>query len=77
MAERLEDILKPGNLTMMCIATLLFPVFFLWMHRQEQRGNKPLIPNSLWKNMPFLTINVIVLLQWGVLQSMDVYYSLL
>jgi hypothetical protein len=59
------------------IAVLLFPTFFLWMHRQKKLGKVALIPNSLWKKIPFLAISLMVLLQWAVVQSMEVYFSLL
>lgn len=77
LADDVEDIKKPENVIILCIATLLFPIFFLWMHRQRTAGRVALIPNSLWKQVPFLTISLMVLLQWAVVQSMEVYFSLL
>lgn len=76
LADSLDAIKEPGNLVVLCVASVLFPAFFLWMHRQEKVGGLALIPNSLWRKLPFLTICVMVLLQWAVIQSMEVYYSL-
>jgi hypothetical protein len=61
----------------MTIAVLLFPAFFLWMHRQKKADKVALISNGLWKKIPFLAISLMVLLQWAVVQSMEVYFSLL
>jgi len=77
LADRLDAVKKPTNIAILCLATVLFPVFFLWMHRQEKVGGVALIPNKLWTRLPFLTICLMVLLQWAVIQSVEVYYSLL
>ncbi|KAF2001788.1 aminotriazole resistance protein [Amniculicola lignicola CBS 123094] len=76
LADSLDAIKEPRNFTILCVAFVLFPAFFLWMHRQEKIGGLALIPNSLWKKLPFLTITLMVLLQWAVVQSMEVYFSL-
>ena len=46
------------------------------MHRQEKLGNPALIPNSLWANLPFATICGLVLVSWGVVNSMELFFSL-
>lgn len=51
-------------------------MFLLWMKKQEKQGKPALIPNSLWVNLPFSTICVLVLLSWGVVNSMELFFSL-
>ncbi|KAF4629719.1 hypothetical protein G7Y89_g8419 [Cudoniella acicularis] len=76
MADRVDAIKLPENVAILCLAILLIPTFFLWMHRQQRNGGVALIPNKLWTRLPFLTICVMVLLQYAVIQSVEVYFSL-
>ena len=46
------------------------------MRRQERQGKPALIPNSLWANLPFTTICILVLLSWAVVNSMELFFSL-
>ncbi|KAI0141871.1 MFS general substrate transporter [Xylariaceae sp. FL1272] len=52
------------------------PAFPLWMHYREKKGKSALIPNSLWKKLPFTTICVMLALTYGQLNSMELYSSL-
>ncbi|KAL5352728.1 hypothetical protein ACLOAV_002676 [Pseudogymnoascus australis] len=76
MADRVDSIQQPENVVILCSAILLIVMFFLWMHRQQKTGGVALIPNKLWTRLPFLAICVIVLLQYAVIQSVEVYFSL-
>lgn len=77
LADDVKAATDPKNIAILAIAVLLFPSFFLWMNRQEEAGRVALVPNSLWKKTPFLAISVLVLLQWAVTQSIEVYFSFL
>ena len=77
LTHSFDDAKNLGSITLLLVAILLFLTFFIWMHRQGKTGRVALIPNSLWRKTPFLAISLIVLLQWAVTQSMEVYYSLL
>jgi len=64
------------NITLLSLATVLIPAFVLWMERQERLGKPTLVPNSLWRNSAFVSICLIVLLSWAVVQSMELFLSL-
>jgi len=77
ISDSVRAIKQPKNITILTLALLLFPTFFLWMHHQKKANKVALIPNNLWTKIPFLAISLMVLLQWAVVQSMEVYFSLL
>ena len=72
----------PGNIRNASVAALLsiglalIPVFVWWMHRQEGRSQPALIPNSLWKRLPFTSICIMVLFSFACMQTMELYCSL-
>jgi hypothetical protein len=53
------------------------PAFSAWVHYQVKRDKPALIPNSLWKNMSFTSICATVALSNAVLNSMELFASLL
>ncbi|MCJ1312459.1 hypothetical protein MMC25_006133 [Agyrium rufum] len=65
-----------SSIALITIALAMGPFFVFWMNRQEKLGHPTLIPNSLWRNKAFLTICLMVLLAWIVLQSMEYFFSL-
>lgn len=62
---------QPINAVLLCLALALLPAFSLWMRYQENRGRPALIPNSLWKSVPFATVCATVLLVWGALNASE------
>jgi hypothetical protein len=46
------------------------------MHYRERAGKPALIPNSLWKNIPFTAVCIMVMLAWGVMNSNELFSSL-
>lgn len=68
-AER--HIRQPLNLTLLCVALVLLPVFGIWMHFQTKRGRPALVPNSLWTNGPFTAVCATVFLVWGALNASE------
>lgn len=77
LTENLDNIKRGMNIAFLCIAIALIPLFIFWMNRQEKLGKPALIPNRLWRNVAFTSISLTVLLSWAVLQSMELFFSLL
>ncbi|CAO1604619.1 hypothetical protein XANCAGTX0491_008164 [Xanthoria calcicola] len=71
-----SSIKEPLNATLMTLAVVLVPGFVLWVGRQERHGKPALIPNSLWKIPAFTAVCLMVLLSWGVMNSMEYFVSL-
>lgn len=71
-----ERIREPANLAMLCAGVALLPAFAAWMHYQKQRGRPALIPNDIWKNLPFTTVCVTVFLIWGSLNASEQFTAL-
>jgi len=46
------------------------------MHYRERAGKPALVPNTLWKNLPFASTCVMVMLSYGALNSMELFSSL-
>jgi hypothetical protein len=53
------------NIALLVISAALLPAFSFWVGRQERRGKAALIPNSLWRNIPFLSICVSMFFTWA------------
>lgn len=62
---------QPYNIILLCFATALVPGFALWMRRQTKCGSPALIPNALWKNVPFTTVCATVFMVWGALNASE------
>ncbi|GAB1316515.1 Aminotriazole resistance protein [Madurella fahalii] len=67
---------SPANIAMLVLAFVLFPVFGLWVHRQERRGLPALIPNSLWSNSVFVSISLLVFLAWATVTANQYFIAL-
>ncbi|KAI9740909.1 MAG: hypothetical protein M1818_004515 [Claussenomyces sp. TS43310] len=72
----LSSIRDGQNVAFLCIACAMAPTFVYWMHRQEKQGRPVLIPNSIWRNVAFATMCIMVLLSWAVMNSMELFLSL-
>lgn len=68
---------KPVNATLLSFSLALVPAFVFWVGRQEGLQKPALVPNSIWKNKAFTTICLMVLLSFAVIQSMELFVSLL
>lgn len=62
-----------ATLTLSLILMILFP---FWMSWQTKKNRPALIPNELWKNIPFTCICIVTIIAWGVGNSMEVFSSL-
>ena len=67
----------PSNIALLCLATAMIPAFVFWMNHRESLGKPALIPNSIWKNSAFTSICIMVMLSYAVLNSMELFLSLL
>ena len=77
MTSDIAEIRRPANISLLSISLALVPAFGLWVARQERLSRPALIPNSIWKNRPFTSICLMVLLAFGVMQTMELFVSLL
>ncbi|RYP35318.1 hypothetical protein DL767_003857 [Monosporascus sp. MG133] len=64
------------NIVLFVLAVCLIPAFVFWVHRQERLGRPALVPNSLWKNVPFTSICAAVFFTWAVFNAYQ-YFSAL
>lgn len=62
---------------LLCIAGTCLPSFLFWVHRQEKLGKPALIPNSLWQELAFSSICLMVFLTWAIVHSLEYLFSLL
>ncbi|KAF2431499.1 MFS transporter [Tothia fuscella] len=69
----IHDVSTAVLLTLSLILLLAFP---LWMHQRSRTSQKALIPNAIWKKMPFTSTCIMVALSYGVLNSMELFSSL-
>ncbi|KAM7211863.1 Major facilitator superfamily domain containing protein [Rhypophila decipiens] len=70
---------SPGNPSVvapLAISGALMPTFVYWMGYAQRRGWPVLIPNELWRQLPFTGICVIVLLSYAVLNTLELFTTL-
>ncbi|KAM7183668.1 aminotriazole resistance protein [Naviculisporaceae sp. PSN 640] len=70
---------SPGNPSVvvpLVVSGVLMPLFVWWMDYAQRRGRPVLIPNQLWKQLPFTGICVIVLLSYAVLNTLELFTTL-
>lgn len=66
----------PVNIVLLCVAVALLPASSLWMGRQTRLGRPALVPNALWKNVPFTAVCICVFLLWGSLNASEQFTAL-
>jgi MFS family permease len=76
LSESASEILQPGVLAPLVLSLCLMPVFAWYMDFAGRRNWPVLIPNRLWKQLPFTTVCVMVLLSYAVMQTMELYCTL-
>lgn len=67
---------RPSSIVMLLISILLMSSFPIWMSVQEKRSRPALIPNSLWRSLPFSCICVLTVLTWGLNSAIELFSSL-
>lgn len=68
---------EPSSIALLCVGTLAIPVFVYWVHRQVKASKPALIPNSFWRNSSFSSICGTIALSFAVLNSIELFTSLL
>ncbi|KAI1367757.1 major facilitator superfamily domain-containing protein [Xylaria arbuscula] len=71
-----SSIRAPKNIILLATSLILFPTFAFWMHIASKQQRVVLIPNYFWKQLPFASICAMVLLSYGVLQTMELFCTL-
>lgn len=67
---------KHSATVMLVISVTLLVAFPFWMRYQEKEGRPALVPNYLWKSIPFTSICVLTVITWGVQNAMELFCSL-
>ncbi|PSN70309.1 MFS general substrate transporter [Corynespora cassiicola Philippines] len=76
LSANLSTIRTPTTATLLALSVVLLVAFPVWMHFREKQGKPALVPNSLWKNLPFASTCIMVALSYGVMNSMELFSSL-
>lgn len=63
-------------ISLLTVSLTLIPVFVFWVGRQERLQKPALIPNSLWRKLPFTSMCLMVLLSYAVMQTMELFCGL-
>lgn len=76
LSADLTTIRSAETATLLAVSIVLLLAFPAWM-RYRSRANKPaLVPNKLWKNVPFTSTCIMVALSYGVMNSIELFSSL-
>ncbi|KAF3010735.1 hypothetical protein E8E13_006922 [Curvularia kusanoi] len=76
LSADLTTIRSAETASLLAISIVLLLAFPAWM-RYRERANKPaLVPNKLWKNIPFTSTCIMVALSYGVMNSIELFSSL-
>jgi Na+/melibiose symporter-like transporter len=76
LSADLNSIKSPLNATLLPLSVVLMAAFPLWMNYRQKHGKPALVPNSLWRNTTFASTCLMVLLSYGVMNSMELFSSL-
>ncbi|KAH8841837.1 hypothetical protein MCOR27_004955 [Pyricularia oryzae] len=76
LSADLSAIRNGTTATLLALSLMLLVSFPFWMSYRTRHGKAALIPNSLWRNIPFASICLLVTLSWGALNSIELFSSL-
>lgn len=71
-----SNIKAPSTVVTLTLSIILMLVFPIWMHFQEKGGRSALVPNSLWRSLPFSCMCLLTVIVLGNANSMAVFSSL-
>lgn len=71
-----SNIKRPESIAILTLSLILIISFPFWMQYQTKKNRPVLIPNALWKNIPFSCVCVLTVFTWGCANSMEVFSSL-
>jgi hypothetical protein len=72
-----EKAKEPGSIVVLCLGVITLPLFIAWGHRQVKTGKPAMIPNSFWRIGAFSSICITVASSFGVVNSLELFASLL
>ena len=72
----MSSLTHPSNIVLLSFSLALVPAFIFWVGRQERLSRPALIPNSLWGNVAFCSICLMLLLSWSALNTLEWFSSL-
>lgn len=76
LSADLSTIRSARTASLLAVSLVLIGCFPVWMHFQTRANRPALIPNRLWKNIPFSSICIMVALSNGVMNSNELFSSL-
>jgi MFS family permease len=76
LSADLSIIHKSSAVVLLTLGFVLLLAFPLWMYKREHSGQPALIPNSLWKKVPFTSTCIMIALSYGVMNAMELFSSL-
>lgn len=76
LSADLSTIRSSQTASLLAASLLLLIAFPTWMHYRERIGKPALIPNTIWKNIPFSSTCVMVSLSYGVMNANEIFSSL-
>lgn len=76
LSSTLASIRSAETASLLAVSIVLLAAFPVWMHYRERTGKPPLVPNKLWKNLPFTSTCIMVALSYGVMNSIELFSSL-
>lgn len=77
ISSDVHRIKEAASIVILCLAVAALPLFVTWTHYQVRRGRPALIPNSFWRNATFTSICATIALSFAVVNSMELFTSLL
>lgn len=76
LSASLSDIHKPSTAVLLTLSLVLLLAFPLWMHQRSRNGKPALIPNVIWRKIPFTSTCIMVAMSYGVMNAMELFSSL-
>lgn len=76
LSADLTSIRSAETASLLAVSIVLLFSFPVWMHYRERVGKPALVPNKLWKNVPFASTCIMVTLSYGVMNSIELFSSL-
>ncbi|KAF1964668.1 integral membrane protein [Bimuria novae-zelandiae CBS 107.79] len=76
LSADLSTIRSAKTASLLALSIILLIFFPIWMYFQTRANRPALIPNSLWKNIPFSSTCIMVALSYGVMNSNEIFSSL-
>ena len=73
LSNDLHALQNARDASVLSMGLLLLALFPAWMRFREKRGKPALVPNNVWKRLPFASICIMVMLSYGVLNSFELF----